>query len=68
MSKKIKQSPISLLDVVIVTGGRFDMLFKCLDALSKESETTAMNVYVVDNNVPSEEWRQASELFLFSGR
>lgn len=65
MSRKNKTNPVrnTLLDVVIVTGGRFDMLFKCLEALSKESETTAMSVYLVDNAVPAEEWRQASELF-----
>lgn len=53
----------SLLDVVIVTGGRFDMLFKCLASLYKESKTTSLNVYLVDNAIPAEEWRQASELF-----
>ena len=65
MSKRNRTKPVrnSVLDVVIVTGGRFDMLFKCLDALAKESETTSMSVYLVDNNVPVEEWNQASENF-----
>lgn len=53
----------AVLDVVIVTGGRFDMLSKCLESLHREAETTALNVFVVDNAIPSEDWRQGSELF-----
>lgn len=53
----------SLLDIVIVTGGRFDMLFKCLESLYRESESTPINIIIVDNATPAEEWRQASELF-----
>lgn len=50
MSRKSKTPrPRALLDVVIVTGGRFDMLEKCLDALYREAETLPISIYIVDN-------------------
>lgn len=53
-----------LIDVVITTGGRFDMLSKCLDALYREAETTPLSIYIVDNNSPAEE-RIANEHLFF---
>jgi len=65
MSRKQKHqsSQKSVLDVVIVTGGRFDMLSKCLDALYREAESVPLSIYIMDNASPAEEYRDNSELF-----
>lgn len=65
MTRKQKRHPNqkSILDVVITTGGRFDMLAKCLDALYREALTTPISIYIIDNASPAEEYRQNSELF-----
>lgn len=57
MSRKQKRqaSPKAVIDVVITTGGRFDMLQKCLDALYLEAEKTPLSIYIVDNASPAEE-------------
>lgn len=60
--KQSKAKPI--LDVVIVTAGRFDMLEKCLQALKRENETTPLNIFLIDNASPAEE-RIANE-YLFA--
>lgn len=52
-----------LIDIVITTGGRFDMLQKCLDALYQEAEQTPLAIYLIDNASPAEEYRANSELF-----
>jgi len=38
----------TLVDIIVVSGGRFDMLKKCLEALEKQ-EDVQFNVYVIDN-------------------
>jgi GT2 family glycosyltransferase len=58
-----KSQPKAILDVVITTGGRFDMLSKCLDALYLESEKTPLNIYIIDNASPAEERIQNEKLF-----
>jgi GT2 family glycosyltransferase len=56
--------PKADLDVVIVTGGRFDMLTKCLASLYREAETSKIGVYIVDQNIPPDEYSQNRELFV----
>lgn len=51
------------IDVVITTGGRFDMLSKCLDALYKEAQLTPLSIYLIDNASPAEERIQNAYLF-----
>src|SRR5512138_222353 len=64
MSRKQKNShPKAEIDVVIVSGGRFDMLQKCLDALYREAEQTPLSIYLIDHNTNAEEYRDNSELF-----
>jgi O-antigen biosynthesis protein len=58
MSRRQKRQHSSqkpLIDVVIITGGRFDMLTKCLDALYRESEKTPLNIILIDNATEAEE-------------
>lgn len=55
-----KQAP--LVDVVVTTAGRFDMLEKCLDRLKSESEVP-INIIVIDNASDSEERIENSRLF-----
>ena len=65
MSRKQKRSPSisSLIDIVITTGGRFDMLEKCLDALYREAQTTPFSLFILDNASNAEERIQNSHLF-----
>lgn len=66
MSRKRKHNPnknTALLDVVITTAGRFDMLKKCLAAVYREAQTTPINVYLVDNASNPEERIEHNELF-----
>lgn len=65
MSRKQKRptraSPV--IDVVIVTGGRFDMLEVCLKALYREAQEVPISLTIVDNASPAEERIQNSHLF-----
>lgn len=65
MSRKQKHSnnAPSQIDVVIVTGGRFDMLDKCLNALYREAQTVPLSIFVIDNASPAEERIQNNQLF-----
>lgn len=54
----------AVIDVVITTSGRFDMLRKCLDALEREAGKTAISVYLIDNNSVLEERRANEDLFV----
>ena len=66
MSRKNKHAPRTraLIDVVIVTGGRWDMLAKCLQALYREAETTPLSIYIVDQNTDPTEREQNKALFM----
>ncbi len=66
MSRKKSKNPKAraMIDVVIVTGGRFDMLAKCLDALYQEAETTPLSIYIIDHNTNPDERHQNIELFV----
>lgn len=59
MSRHSKKTRSFLVDVVIVTGGRWDFLKECLDALKKHP----VNVYLVDNASDPDERRQNVALF-----
>lgn len=64
MSRKQKHSNTkSLIDIVITTGGRFDMLRKCLSALYREAETTPLSIYVIDNASPLDERHANEDIF-----
>jgi GT2 family glycosyltransferase len=65
MSRKQKRqhSQKPLIDVVIVTGGRFDMLTKCLDALYRDAEKTPLNIILLDNATEAEERIANAHLF-----
>jgi O-antigen biosynthesis protein len=65
MSRKNKTTfQGAILDVVIITAGRFDMLSKCLDALYREAETVPLNIFILDNDSPKEERSQNAHLFV----
>lgn len=65
MSRKQKHhsNPKAEIDIVITTGGRFDMLAKCLDALYREAKDVPLSIYIIDNASPAEERLQNDELF-----
>lgn len=64
MSRKQKhKSRPAVLDIVITTGGRFDMLAKCLDALYREAEQVPINIILIDNASPAEERIANEHLF-----
>lgn len=69
MSRKKKpntkpKSTSPVIDICIVTGGRFDLLTKCIKALEREAEKTPLAIYIIDNASDSEERIQNSELFM----
>jgi len=47
--KRVKKNSNSLVDVVVVCGGRFDMLRKCLKALEVQEDAPPFQVFVIDN-------------------
>lgn len=52
-----------LLDIVIVTGGRFDMLQKCLVSVSSQAEKIPLNLWLIDNASDAEERLANEEIF-----
>lgn len=56
----------ALIDVVIGTAGRFDMLDKCLNALYREAQTHPINLYLIDNGSPMQEKVVNQYLFAYS--
>lgn len=62
-SQEQKQS--KLVDICILTAGRFDMLEKCLEAVEREinSVSYGCNVYLLDNGSDAEERIQHNDLF-----
>lgn len=67
MSNRKRHSKITtekaILDIVIITGGRYDMLKKCLDALQAQENAPAFDVYILDNNTDNKERLQNKALF-----
>lgn len=65
MSRHKKPRPASeikpLLDIVITSGGRFDMLAKCLDTVS--SFKLPINLWLIDNASDAEERLANEEIF-----
>ena len=60
-STKKVEAPV--LDVVVTTGGRFDMLRKCLQALEKQEDAPAFNVYVIDNMSDNDDRLRNKDIF-----
>lgn len=58
--KRIKETAI---DVVIATGGRFDKLKLCLDALQAQKDAPKFEVFLMDNNTDTQERLHHKELF-----
>lgn len=52
-----------LLDVVVTTAGRFDLLEKCLEALQASAVTFPYSIRLIDNGSDSEERIKNSEIF-----
>lgn len=52
-----------IIDICVLTAGRFDLLAKCLTNIQNEIEFTPCNVYVFDNGSPVEERTKNNELF-----
>lgn len=46
-SKPLSKS--ALLDVCVLSAGRFDLLGKCLDSIYREAQTTPLNILILDN-------------------
>lgn len=65
-SRKKASRPSAVIDVVIVTGGRFDLLAKCMQALEQEAKDIPISVYLIDNNTDANEYKENSHLFFRS--
>lgn len=66
MSKKRqhkKKETKSLLDVIMITGGRFDMLRKCLTALEAQKDAPPFGVILIDNATDNQERLRNKDLF-----
>jgi GT2 family glycosyltransferase len=62
--RQIKQKSIqSLVDIVIICGGRFDMLRKCLKALEEQVDAPPFQVFVVDNATENHERLHNKDIF-----
>lgn len=55
-----------MIDVVIGTAGRFDMLAKCLNSVYREAHDNALNVILIDNGSPMQEKVLNQHLFAYS--
>ena len=60
--RKIFKENSPLVDVVIVTGGRFDMLEKCLASI-RSCTHVPYNIILIDNASPMDERQNYSKLF-----
>ena len=58
-----KSASQSLLDILIITGGRWDMLKKCLVALEAQENAPSFSVLIVDNNTDNKERLHNKDLF-----
>lgn len=64
MSRKRKKTTSkSLIDIVITTAGRFDMLETCLESLYREAQTVPMTVTIVDIDTRPDERERYKHLF-----
>ena len=57
------KSNTSMLDIIIATGGRFDMLRKCLQALEAQKNAPPFSVYIIDNNTDNKERLYNKDVF-----
>lgn len=55
----------AVLDIIVTTAGRFDMLKLCLEKLDSFKQNLNFNVYLVDNASNSDERLQNEELFMW---
>src|SRR5512138_241520 len=55
-----------IIDIVIGTAGRFDMLEKCLAAVYREAQAMSINLYLMDNGSPMQEKVMNQHLFAYS--
>lgn len=55
-------TPTVLVDIVILTGGRFDMLRKCLDSI-RRCTSVSYNIILVDNACDQKEKNENLDLF-----
>lgn len=56
----------SVLDIVVTTAGRFDMLKLCLETLASFKDKVNFNTYIVDNASNPDERLQNEELFIWA--
>ena len=56
----------ALIDVVMGTAGRFDMMEKAIDALYREAQDNPINFYLIDNGSPMQEKVLHQHLFVYS--
>jgi len=56
-----KKSP--LIDVVITTGGRFDLLRVCLEAIQSQKDAPQYEVHIIDNASDAEERLRNKDIF-----
>lgn len=65
MSRKQKRpsKPNPVIDVVVTTAGRFDVLETCLNAVYREAQNVPISLTIIDNASPAEERIQNNHLF-----
>jgi GT2 family glycosyltransferase len=61
MQQNSNKKPI--IDLVVTTAGRFDMLKICLDAIYREAQTNPLSIFIIDDFSPAEERLANDELF-----
>lgn len=55
-----------MIDIVMGTAGRFDMLEKAIDSVYREAQTNAVNLFLIDNGSPLQEKVLYQHLFVYS--
>lgn len=55
-----------MIDIIVTTAGRFDMLEKCLNAVYREAQTNPVNLILIDNGSPMQEKVVNQHLFVYS--
>jgi len=65
MSRKQKRpnKPSPVIDLVVTTAGRFDVLEVCLNAIYREAQEVPISLTIIDNASPAEERIQNNHLF-----